>query len=385
MIGERKSNKKILETSHVFIDTSIFVQKHYHFSSHLFGQLINLTRAGKIFIHLTQVTASEIESNILSDIKGAKAALQQCRDKTRVLRSIEKSIDEIFDSFDVDQVSSELTDRFREFCNEAHVDMVSLHDESVERVFGRYFSAQPPFGEAKKKHEFPDAFAIDALREWCRASEEKMYVISSDADMIFACQGDEFLIPLTQLEELLNLAALEDEVTAALAVDLLQAHLKEVADEVRKKFNWMGFYVKDKYGKVHDVKTISVDVLEDLLTHVSEQRAYFTLTAGVEYTATVSYFNMSGPVVMWQSITPELEDSITVDLKRRVTVPVEVEISFINLRDPKTSKLVSVQIKDREIGVIVDEDKYGQSHTSSESQKASSGKLERKPIVRKKR
>src|SRR5947209_119286 len=106
MIGEGKSDKKSLETSYVFIDTPVFVQKHYHFSSHLFGQLINLSKAGKISIHLTQVTAHQVESNIVSEIKGAKAALQQCRDKTRVLRSVGKLIDEIFYSFQSGRVLS---------------------------------------------------------------------------------------------------------------------------------------------------------------------------------------------------------------------------------------------------------------------------------------
>ena len=34
---------------------------------------------------------------------------------------------------------------------------------------------QPLFGEGKKKDEFPGAFSLVALREWCESNDRRVY------------------------------------------------------------------------------------------------------------------------------------------------------------------------------------------------------------------
>src|SRR5206468_1659507 len=102
---------------------------------------------------------------------------------------------------DGEAVTKEILGRFKDFIDKAKVDVISEENVSIAAVFEKYFARKAPFGDAKKKSEFPDAFVVAALRDWCEKEKTKMFVVSDDPDMEAACGVDGFLIDVKTLEE----------------------------------------------------------------------------------------------------------------------------------------------------------------------------------------
>src|SRR5262249_7290389 len=71
-------------------------------------------------------------------------------------------------------------------------------------VFDSYLQRQPTFDKPDSK-EFPDAFVVAALDNWCQKNGEKMYVITKDKAMLRAVAKTATLIPLPTLEDYLAL------------------------------------------------------------------------------------------------------------------------------------------------------------------------------------
>lgn len=67
-----------------------------------------------------------------------------------------------------------------------------------------YFDKKPPFGDGKKKSEFPDAISILSLKSYLE-DDEKIYVISEDKDLKEYCAVDPTFISVETLDKLLNI------------------------------------------------------------------------------------------------------------------------------------------------------------------------------------
>lgn len=70
----------------------------------------------------------------------------------------------------------------------------------ASEILNPYWNHTAPFGKGSKRYEFPDAFALLALKEWSTANDD-VYVVSSDSDWKKACSGK--LKLYETLEELL--------------------------------------------------------------------------------------------------------------------------------------------------------------------------------------
>lgn len=67
-------------------------------------------------------------------------------------------------------------------------------------------SKKPPFGETKKKDEFPDAFVLAALEGWCEKNNERIYVASTDPDLKLFCETNQNLFYIKRLVNSLTLS-----------------------------------------------------------------------------------------------------------------------------------------------------------------------------------
>ena len=72
---------------------------------------------------------------------------------------------------------------------EAKAEILLAMKVDAATVFQKYFQKKPPFGPGKKKEEFPDAFVLTSIEDWCSWKNQKIYVVSTDGDMQSGC-GD---------------------------------------------------------------------------------------------------------------------------------------------------------------------------------------------------
>lgn len=231
--------EKQLRTRHVFIDTSVFKGLNYSFRSKRFQTLTALAREKKAFIHLTDITVREVQSNIAEDILEVHRAFKKFREdsKIRILKNLDKdSVRALFTDFDMVEAEGELLNQFKAFRDDCLVDIIPMTQVSIDGVFEKYFALTPPFSTGKKKHEFPDAFVLAALARWCQEKVAEIYVITGDDDMKSACEQSGPLLALGKVDEFLDLVTSHDETLAALINQLFEQNRPKIVEEIKRSF-----------------------------------------------------------------------------------------------------------------------------------------------------
>lgn len=121
-----------------------------------------------------------------------------------------------------------------------------LNDDSLvttRELFDSYFKSYPPFGLGKKKSEFPDALALNALEATAKAREIAILVVSKDGDWRNFCEKSERLYLVSEIETALSLlndpplvvsqailAWLEPEADGRLLIE------QDIKDEIEKLY-----------------------------------------------------------------------------------------------------------------------------------------------------
>jgi hypothetical protein len=84
----------------------------------------------------------------------------------------------------VDIDSLKLEDKMIQAYEDFHLSAIRLPYPNAELIFTQYFTSQAPFSEkGDKKHEFPDAFVIEAIKQYLSTqSTLSVLVISDDTD-----------------------------------------------------------------------------------------------------------------------------------------------------------------------------------------------------------
>jgi hypothetical protein len=123
-------------------------------------------------------------------------------------------------------------------------------------IFEKYFARKAPFDTAKGK-EFADAFVIEALGTWCRQSNSKMYVITSDAAMQRAATETGVLIPIPSLQDLLGIAAEAETPELAAAIEKVigtQQFRDDLQEYVKEHIGCLGTVYSGDYteGEILD-------------------------------------------------------------------------------------------------------------------------------------
>lgn len=191
------------------VDTNIFDAKRLRLNSTTLLALKGLAVRGFRFV-LAGTVAKEVELHIE---KAAEDAF----------RNANKEVGTALGAFDTaDPSRQELMNQITRGLNPEQVARERLEQyvidtscevlKDTERVeigdlFARYFTGRPPFGDGRKKDEFPDALALLALEEFARVEQAGMLVVSEDKDWQKFCAESDWLYLVPEIENALALVA----------------------------------------------------------------------------------------------------------------------------------------------------------------------------------
>lgn len=345
----------MLQTPYVFVDTQVFIASGFDYDSGRLLHLQQLAVDGRIRVLTTDVTRREIISNIREAVSIATGMIQKLRQKGRVLAtSKHPSFDTIFTTYDEERIVAHLADRLREFEVATGTTSLAIGATSVTEVFNKYFERRPPFSE-KKKAEFPDAFVLQTLENWCVDGNTKAYVVSGDSDTADACESTDRLIHLHSLEELFEIIATEDQELGGLARQLVESCLDEIKRNAEEKFEYLGFYLEDQDGDVNEVDVIDIEGYDPYIVDINRDTIYFACEAVVTFSADVTYPDMSTAIYDSEDKVAYPWQHIETQLERAFDVSIEGEVRFNRWppHDPKVVNLVLAGVTD--VGITVDE------------------------------
>lgn len=193
--------------SAITVDTNIFDEKGLQLNSPVLQAIAGIKDKPFEFL-LSGTVAKEIDAHLVKETEAA-------------LRSVSRAVGQAVGAFEtktptrdelVNQISGGRSaeeaarQRFEQYISDTGckvLDDTKLVD--VSTLFDGYFGGQPPFGSGKKKNEFPDALALNALEATAAERGTGVLVVSKDGDWRAFCEKSERLYLVPEIERALAL------------------------------------------------------------------------------------------------------------------------------------------------------------------------------------
>ncbi|MEI7708738.1 MAG: PIN domain-containing protein [Chlorobium sp.] len=165
------------------IDTCIFDNYNIDFGGGLLKQLEQFLNSPVKFI-ISDIIHNELKSHLTKKIHDARDVISKGLDISLELKLSDqlqnKKANELLIGNGADDVIAE--NRILNFYANTGAKMVCADSYvCLNDLIKMYFSVKPPFeNQSKKKHEFPDAFALLTLESWAKKNKSKILVVTSD-------------------------------------------------------------------------------------------------------------------------------------------------------------------------------------------------------------
>ena len=163
-----------MEKDIVFVDTSIFIAENYFAPNNRISSLLALAEKGVISLVSTEITNNEVLRRFKDEVSSAWCTMRNnhkalvCFDNTRPLFYKETK----------KQLLKQCEDNFRRYIDKSSLFSIGYeYCGEVKLIFEKYFKAEKPFNEGKKKHEFPDAFVLQMLEQYCKRNSLKKIIL----------------------------------------------------------------------------------------------------------------------------------------------------------------------------------------------------------------
>ena len=341
-----------IEPLYVFIDTSTFEKLNYDFRGRALAATVGQVKAGRIVILSTSVTDREVGRHIEARLRSAVSKHGKFRSSAYALRPYRSAL---FPELDPGRLVSEGLLSYARFKEEAGVVVVPTNEVNPETVLGRYFSASPPFGEAGKKHEFPDAFALLALEGWLAQRQLQGLVVAEDGDLVRFAEQSEVLQHVGSVDAVLSRIEEADEAIAAL-VEAVRSREDVLTDLVSGQFSEMGFILVDQDGDVEDVAVEGVEIEDVWVVRAGEGTADIVVQALVQYAASVRYKDFDTASYDSEDKVYFVHQHINATVEGETSVPVHMTVTYV---DPANFSVEDAEVEGQDVQVhAIPEDEW---------------------------
>ncbi len=321
---------------HVFIDTSTLEKMKFPFGLPHLQSLMDRLDAGDIRVVIPDVIACEIREHVSKDVTKAKRAHATFRKDAAILRmSNDPDIAVLITKVDWEAVRKATLTAVDGFFKAPGVEVIPIHGDDAEGVFADYFARRAPFGEGKKKSEFPDSFAMKGLLRYAQAKGCRIGVVSEDGDWQAACKNHDELIHCSSLEQVVDHSQTAEAELHSEIRKLLDHHSAKLELAVVNSFLDRGFFWNSDEGYDADVVEIYDAELESWPRSVIATEEGWADIAGyadIHFRATASYPDPDS--CFRDPDTKELVffGHVHATLVSRVTVQVRVRVNVESLR-----------------------------------------------------
>lgn len=268
-----------IETDVVFIDTGIFEKENF-FRGHKIKKISELSKDGAIKVKLTDITYREIKNRMLKNIEIARTIYKKFGETINVDAKILKN-DSDFDSFyplkklDTTSIFEKLQTQLDDFVKESNIQVIDSSIGSIQEVFNQYFEKKPPFDEGQKKDEFPDAFTLSTIKNWCKINKKKAYIISTDNDII-KYKDEPSIIPLNDLTVFIDAVSRkhENEKIVEKIKESITGQFDSVKDYLIENYNEeIGYQISQNY--IHQFDELEYDEAP-IIDKIELENIYFS-------------------------------------------------------------------------------------------------------------
>jgi hypothetical protein len=318
-----------LVSRHVFIDTTEFRANHLAYDLDPFKSLIAQAEAGALSIYETTILLGEVKERIREAVAEAATAANKFRESADAIREVTlPEMTAFFKRLDKKKLENHFLNKLEDYRAAVTPTMVPLDPLELESLVADYFDRQAPFGEGKKKSEFPDAINIKALDRYCREKGIRMYVVSADEGFRSAAAVTATLLPLSSVAALLSgLAATHANLEPEVRQWFQAQRTSQIKPAIEQAFADHGFWIEEEDGAVDNIEATAVQIEDVDVLLVTDEEARFRLSATITFEADIEYKDPNDGI--WDS---EDKEYIWRPTRRRRVRSTEVVSVTIELR-----------------------------------------------------
>ena len=149
---------------------------------------------------------------------------------------------------DLKQLKERLFRQIDCYLEETNCEIIDSEQVQLAELLDDYFNEVPPFEEKKsKKHEFPDAIIIKAIKSFFQQVSERLYIVSNDGGWKAAFAGRQNFVVIDSLDEMLKtVSQFCKEPFADKYINFLSDHSEEIVERIK---DWLEDDI-DWYEKV---------------------------------------------------------------------------------------------------------------------------------------
>lgn len=189
----------------VTVDTSI-VDKFGCNLDHKVLQALHQFSTGTIKVLVSEIVENEVKAHIARSAETTRKAVKKSLLDHAKRWQITFDSTEMDDKFSLNSDPNDIAKlQFDRFLSTVKGEIVPASSAATDDLLRRYFENRPPFEEnAKKKNEFPDAFALLSLETTAANTKNLILCISSDQGWKNFCDCSEVLVCVDDLERALS-------------------------------------------------------------------------------------------------------------------------------------------------------------------------------------
>jgi hypothetical protein len=283
------AGKTIVEA--VSLDTQVFVATGFGFNGKSFEALKKHLADGRLQLVITEITVNEVRARIRQTVAEELVKQRSFVNGAKALfNSSLADVQTALKKFDPEAIATDLCGQFDAFLEETKATIIDVADLSVGDVLEKYFAGAPPFGNSEtKKHEFPDAFAIQALAAYAEENDLPMFVVSGDKLFQQGCGVCSHLVPKKAINEVLDQVASDDTQLAAFVRSETMKRTDEIKAKAKEEFEDRFYWVEDENGDATVEITQMTPADETEILTIDKETATLQWSIAADYKADLSY------------------------------------------------------------------------------------------------
>lgn len=223
-------------TFNVFLDTEIFSHEKNDVSSRKLTSLRKYCQMGLVRLYSCDVVVREVKGHLASELTEQYESIQRiCESKPISL--LKKNNAPVLELPELEQLKERLLRQFDDYMEETDCEVIESKQVQLAELMDDYFNEVPPFEEKKKKkHEFPDAIIIKAIKSFFQQVPERLYVVTKDDGWKAAFADEKKFEVIESLEEMLKtVSQFCKEPYADKYIGFLSDHSEEIIERIKDR------------------------------------------------------------------------------------------------------------------------------------------------------
>lgn len=313
-----------IETYNIFLDTGIFESENF-FRGRKLKTLGHLSKDGIVNLKITDIVYNEILGRFRKNLVKAKSVFRKADNELDKGARILKNLEDYSPYFSMPKISVEevelkLKAKLDDFITDSKIEIIDCSKANVREVFNQYFGQERPFGEGQKKSEFPDAFTLNIIEQWCKEHDQKAYIFALDKDITEYKSNSGLVIPINDLAQYLDTITKVQKGNARIA--FIEKSIEENYPELKSRIGLSSS--EDVSLKVYeqiasnawyedleyeDDSIEDIEVNEFYITEINEYEVYVELEVHLKLFMTIRYDDLTEGIY-------DREDGVWFNVKR---------------------------------------------------------------------